>query len=144
MNALHLGHPTRDEWEADWLALDAVLEGRVCPPTETDVQIDLPPGFAPLPCTEAEARRIRRWFKVTARQVVKEINRTRVPSGAQRTEAAREARRTQGDATAVLIRAELAAAPAGKQEAAVKAVCVALGVDRATVFRAKRRAALSE
>jgi hypothetical protein len=110
---------------------------------------DLPPGFAPLPCTEAEARHIRRAFKVSLRQVTKQNNRLRVLLGAQRSEAAREARRTQGDATAVLILSELEEAPAGKLEAAVHAVCEALKArgepaSRATVFRAKRRAALSE
>lgn len=100
---------------------------------------DLPPGFAPLPCTEAEARRIRRMFGVTARQVEKENNRLRVLMGRERSEAAREARRAQGDATAVRIRAELAVAPAGKREAAVEGVCEALRMDRATVFRALAR-----
>jgi hypothetical protein len=151
MSALHLWNPTRDEWEDEGRALDAVLEGRVCVQTDPalEVQIDLPRGFAPWPPTVAEAREIRRWFKVTARQVVKEINRTRVLSGAQRTEAAREARRTQGEATAVLIISELEEATAGKLEAAVQAVCEALKArgepaSRATVFRAKRLAALRE
>lgn len=106
---------------------------------------DLPPGFAPWPPTEAEALAMRSRFKVTGRQVAVLNNRLRVLLGAQRTEEAREARRTQGDATAVLILSALEQAPAGKLEAAVKWVCARLGVDRATVFRAlARRAALSE
>jgi hypothetical protein len=111
----------------------------VCPPTETDVQINLPPGFAPLPCTEAEAKEIRRAFKMTLRQMTKETNRLRVLMGTERSEAAREARRTQGDATAVLVLSKLEEAPAGKHEAAVQEAMVAAQVSRRTVFRAKRR-----
>jgi hypothetical protein len=105
---------------------------------------DLPPGFAPLPCTEAEAQEIRRVFKVTDRRMKVENNQLRVLMGRERSEAAREARRTQGDATAVLVLFELEQAPAGKLEAAVQVAMEGASVSRRTVFRAKRRAALSE
>lgn len=111
MSALHDWYPTRDEWEDEGRALDDVLEGRVRPQTEPapDTQIDLPPGFAPWPLTEAKAKaaakETRRLCGVTARQVAVQNNRLRVLLGVQRTEAAREARRAQGEATAVRIRA---------------------------------------
>jgi hypothetical protein len=99
----------------------------------------LPHGFAPWPPTEAEAQEMRRLFKVTDRRMKVENNRLAVFLGQRRSEAAREARRTQGDATAVLVLSELEQAPAGKQEAAVQEAMVAAQVSRRTVFRAKRR-----